>query len=112
MKIIHWLIATVAILIAAYLLPGVTVTLIGAIVLAVVLGVINAFMKPLVMLLTLPINILTLGLFSLVINAGFVMGAAYLIPDFEVDGFLTAVAFSIVLALLNAFLLPRRREVQ
>jgi putative membrane protein len=87
MFIKNWLVSTIAILIATYLIPGVTVTLIGAFILAVVLGVINAFIRPIVLILTLPITIVALGLFSLVINAGLVLVAAKIVPDFTVNGF-------------------------
>ncbi|MDE2057640.1 MAG: phage holin family protein, partial [Patescibacteria group bacterium] len=65
--ILHWLIAAVAIGIAAYILPGVSVTLTGAVVLAIVLGALNIFIRPLLIVLTLPITLLTLGLFTIVI---------------------------------------------
>ena len=69
MKIIkHLIISALAIAISAYLVPGVGVTLVGAIVLAIVLGIINTFIKPILVILTIPITILTLGLFLLVIN--------------------------------------------
>lgn len=102
-SIIHWLVGALAIIIAAYLIPGVDVTLVGALVAAVVIGLINIVIKPLIMLLTLPINVLTLGLFSLVINALLVMLAAAIVPGFAVDGFLSALLFSIVLSLVNLF---------
>ena len=77
MKLIfHWLIATLAILIAAYIVPGVTITLVGALIAAVVLGALNVLIRPILLILTLPITIVTLGLFSLVINALLVMLAA------------------------------------
>ncbi|MEK7602197.1 MAG: phage holin family protein [Patescibacteria group bacterium] len=104
MTFIHWLITAVAILIAAYLIPGVSVTLVGALVLAIVLGIINMFFKPIITLLTLPINILTLGIFSLVVNALLIMLSAIIVPDFSVDGFWTALLFSIVVSLVTAFL--------
>jgi putative membrane protein len=97
------LISVLAILIAVYLVPGTSVTLLGAVVLAVVLGVINIFIKPIIKLITLPINILTLGIFSLVLNACFVLLAAWVVPDFHITGFWTAFWFSIVLSLVNAF---------
>ena len=99
--ITHWVVSAVALGLAAYLLPGVTVTLLGALVLAVVLGLINALIKPLVFILTLPINIITLGLFSLVINALLVMLAAYVVPGFSVAGFWSAFWFAILLSLIN-----------
>lgn len=100
--LIHWIVSAVAILIAAYLIPGITTTLVGALVLAVVLAIINVFLKPVITLLTLPLNIITLGLFSLVINALLVMLAAAIVPDFAVDGFWAALLFSIVVSLVNA----------
>lgn len=101
--LVHWIVSALAIGISAYLLPGVTVTLLGALVLAIVLGAINAFIKPIVKLLALPITILTLGLFSLVINALFILLAAAIVPGFMVAGFWWALAFSLILALVSAF---------
>jgi putative membrane protein len=104
MKIlIHLVVSTLAIIIATYLVPGATVTLLSAVILAVVLGIINIFIKPVVKLIALPITILTLGLFSLVINALFIILASKIVPGFEVAGFWTAFWFSIVLSLINAF---------
>ncbi len=103
MTLIHWIVSVVAILIAAYIVPGVHVTLMGAIVVAIVLGVFNIFLKPIITVLTLPVTILTLGLFSLVINALLVMLADLLVPDFSIGGFWIAVLFSIVVSLVNGF---------
>jgi putative membrane protein len=99
--LLHWLISALAILVAAYLIPGAQITLIGAFVLAVVLGLINITLKPILFILTLPITILTLGLFSLVINAALIMLASLIVPGFIVAGFWTALLFSIVLSLIN-----------
>lgn len=106
MKIlINWLVMTLIILIAAYLLPGVTVTtFVVALLVALVLGIVNAIIKPILIILTLPINILTLGLFILVINALLVMLVAWLIPGFEVAGFWWAMLFSIVISVIEFFL--------
>ena len=103
MAFIHWLVSAIAILIAAYLIPGVEVTLVGDLVRAVVLGIINVFFKPVINLLTLPLNIVTLGLFSLVVNALLIMLAAMIVPGFHVSGFWTAFFFSIVVSLVTAF---------
>jgi putative membrane protein len=102
MTLIHWLVLTIAIIIGAYLVPGVVVTPVGAIVLAVVIGLINVFIKPVVRLLTLPINIVTLGIFSLVLNALIIMLLGLLVPGFGVSGFWAAFFFSIVVSLINA----------
>jgi len=97
----HWVVSALAIGLAAYLLPGVSVTLLGAIVLAVVLGLINIFLKPIITILTLPINILTLGLFSLVVNGLLIMLAALVVPGFAVASFWWAILFAVLLSLIN-----------
>jgi len=98
---LHWLIAAIAIGIAAYLVPGVEVTVPGAVIAAVVLGALNLLIRPILLVLTLPITILTLGLFSLVINALLVMLATLIVPGFVVTGFWSAFLFAIVLAVVN-----------
>ncbi len=104
MTLIHWLASVGAILVAAYLLPGVTITTpLAAVILAIVLGIINVFVKPVISLLTLPITIVTLGIFSLVINALFVMFADWIVDGFAVNGFWWALAFSVVVSLVNGF---------
>lgn len=102
MNIVHWIVSAVAILVAAYFLPGIEVTLVGALVLAVVLGLINVFLKPIITLLTLPLNIVTLGLFSLVVNALIIMGAGIFVPGFTVVGFWPAFFFAILVSLITA----------
>ncbi|MFA6502809.1 MAG: phage holin family protein [Candidatus Paceibacterota bacterium] len=102
MKILfHWLIGAVAIIVAAYIVPGIAVTPKVALIAAVVLGALNLFIRPVLMILTLPINIITLGLFSLVINALLVMLTAYLVPGFVVVGFWQALLFALVLSIIN-----------
>ncbi len=103
--IIHWLLSALAILIAAFILPGVMVSgIFTALVLAAALGLINAVLKPVLVILTLPINILTLGLFTLVIDAVLIILAAQIVQGFRVDGFLSAILFAVVLAIVSAFL--------
>ena len=103
--LINWLVSALAIIAAAYVLPGVEVPdFLTALVLAVVLGIINAIIKPILLILTLPITILTLGLFALVINAVLVLLADAIVPGFTVDGFWWALLFSFVLSLINWFL--------
>jgi len=100
--LIHWLITTIAILIAAYLLPGVTVKgFFAALVTALVLGLINTFIRPILLILTLPINILTLGLFTFVINALLIMLTSAVVPGFDVRNFWWALLFSLVLSLIK-----------
>ncbi|HEX8946910.1 MAG TPA: phage holin family protein [Candidatus Paceibacterota bacterium] len=99
--LLHWVVAAIAIGVAAYLVPGVHVTLVGAFVLAVVLALINLFIRPVISILTLPLSILTLGLFSLVVNTLLVMLAARIVPGFSVAGFWSVFLFAILLALIN-----------
>ncbi|MEK7618360.1 MAG: phage holin family protein [Patescibacteria group bacterium] len=100
--LIHWFLSALAIMVAAYLLPGVRVDdFFAALVAAVVIGLINTFLRPVFILLTLPINILTLGLFTLVINALLIMLASSLVPGFQVANFGWAMLFSVVLFLVN-----------
>lgn len=105
----NWLIILIlrslAIGLAAYLVPGVEITSYGtALAAAVVLGLLNMFLKPLLVILTIPVTILTLGLFTLVINAIIVMLTANIVPGFTVSSFGSAFVFSIVLGLINWFL--------
>ena len=89
---------------AAWLLPGVSVTGYGiAIIAGLLLGLVNFFIKPILTILTLPITILTLGLFLLIINAAMVLLVDWLVTGFEVSGWGWAILFSIILALLNLF---------
>jgi putative membrane protein len=98
----HWLIRALAIVITAYLLPGVRLSgFFAALVTALVLGLINTFIKPLLLLLTLPLNILTLGLLTFVINALLILLTSSLVPGFAVSGFGWALLFSMVLAIIN-----------
>jgi putative membrane protein len=99
--IIKWLVSTVAILITDYILPGVSTSgIVSALIFALVLGILNAVLKPLLVILTLPINVVTLGLFTLVINALVILLASAIVPGFVVVGFWWAVLFGIVLALV------------
>jgi putative membrane protein len=100
--LLKWLISAVSILIAGYLIPGVKVSgAWSALILALVFGLLNATIKPLLVILTLPINIITLGLFTLVINALIVMLASSIVKGFEVGGFFNALLFSLVLTIIQ-----------
>ena len=103
--LIKWLVNALAIGITAYLLPGVRVSgFFAALVTALVLGLVNTFIRPLLLLLTLPLNILTLGLLTLVINALLILLVAAVVPGFSVRGFWWALLFGLVLAVINYFL--------
>ena len=100
--LIHFIVSALAILVTAYILPGVHVDgIVAALVLAVVLGVINTILPPILVFLTLPLTIVTLGLFILVINGLLVMLASYIVPGFTVASFWWALLFGIVLAIVS-----------
>ena len=100
--IIHFLVSTLAIIITAYILPGVHVSgLLAAFVLAVVLGIINTVLRPILIFLTLPLTIVTLGISVLFINALLVLLASYIVPGFSVASFWSAFLFGIVLAIIS-----------
>lgn len=91
--------------ITAYLLPGVTVKgYVPAIFVAILLAILNTFLKPVLVVLTLPVNILTIGLFTFVINAAIILIVSSLVDGFAVDGFWWALLFSVVLSIVNATL--------
>lgn len=102
MILLRWLISALALMLVAYLVPGITVaSFYTALILALVLGFLNAIVRPILLFLTLPITILTLGLFALVINAGIFLFTASIIKGFAVDGFWAAFVGSLVLWLFN-----------
>ena len=112
--IIRWLVLAVAIMAASYLLEGIEVKgffpALGA---AAMLGILNAFLRPVLLILTLPINILSLGLFTFIINALMLKMASGVIPGFDIRGFWTALFGALIITLiswlLNAFISERGR---
>jgi putative membrane protein len=105
MIFVKWLILTASVLIAAYIIPGVIIAgFWSALWVALLLGVINISLKPILIILTLPINILTLGLFTFVINGLMILLVTSVVNGFSVPSFWTAVLFSIVLSIISYFL--------
>lgn len=110
--LVKWLVMTASVLIAAYFIPGVRVaSFFSALWVALFLGIINVLVRPVLILITLPINILTLGLFTFVINAALILLASYFVTGFQVAGFWWALLYGIVLSvvhyLLNLIVGPR-----
>ncbi len=102
---IKWIINAGAIILSAYFITGVQVdNFWTAIWLAAFLAIVNILLKPILIILTLPINIITLGLFTFVINAGLILLASSVIKGFFVVGFIPALIFAIVLSLVCFFL--------
>jgi putative membrane protein len=112
--LLRWLVLTAAVLMAAWLLEGIRVGgILWAVLASALLGILNAVLRPVLILLTLPLNILTLGLFTFVINALLLMIVSSLLPGFEVRGFWTALGGALIIAvaswLLNRFIGPSGR---
>jgi putative membrane protein len=106
--ILKWAILTIALAAAAWLVDGINIAsgwaLFGA---ALAIGLLNVFLKPILIILTLPFNILTLGLFTFVINAGMILLATKFVDGFSVESFwaafFAAIIMSVVSAILNLF---------
>jgi putative membrane protein len=95
----------------AYLLNGINISSFwSAIILAIVLSLLNAFVKPILVLLTLPITILSFGLFLLVINALIILLADKILDGFSVDGFWNALLFSLLLSILTSLLYTEKKD--
>ncbi len=103
--IIRLILSTMAVIVSAYILPGVAVdSFTTAILAALIISLLNVLVKPILIILTIPFTILTLGLFLLVINAIIILLASSVIAGFTVDGFWYALLFSIVLSIVNSLL--------
>ncbi len=103
--LVKWLLMTISVGIAAYLIPGISVSgFFSALLVALFLGIVNTLIRPFLIVITLPINILTIGLFTFVINAVLVMLASKVVHGFEVRGFWWAMLFSIVLSIIHYIL--------
>jgi putative membrane protein len=103
--IINLLISAVVVYFAAWLLPGIHIgSFVSAVVVALVLGFLNRFVKPVLKILTIPITILTLGLFLLILNVLLIYFTDWLISGFSVDGFWSALFFALIVGLINSLL--------
>lgn len=100
--LVNWVLSAITLIIVSQYVPGFHVaSLTTAFMVAVVLGIVNAFIKPIISILTLPINILTLGLFSFVVNAALLMLVAKFVKGFNIDTFIAALMAAILLWLIN-----------
>jgi putative membrane protein len=112
--LIRWLILTAAIMAASYLIDGISVSgFFSAFFAAAVLGILNALFRPILFILTLPINIMTFGLFTFVINALLLKMASGVIPGFNIHGFWSAVFAALIISgvnwILNSFINEQRK---
>ena len=100
--LVVWLINAVALVAVSYLMPSVQITSFGAaLIAALVLSIVNTIIRPILVLLTLPVTILTLGLFIFIINGLLFLGVAHLLEGFQVAGFWPAVLAAIVYSLIS-----------
>ena len=98
--IIRWILFAASVMIVAWIVPGISVSgFLGALIVSLVMGMINVLVKPFVYFISIPINVLSIGLFSFVINALLLMLAGAITPGFSVDGFLSALFGSIILSI-------------
>lgn len=103
--VLRLILGGVAVLLTSYLLPGVRVeNFFTGIAIAALIGLLNITVKPILIILTIPITLVTLGLFLLVINALLILIAAAIVPGFFVDGFWWAFLFGLILAIINSLL--------
>lgn len=103
--LIKLLISTVVVFVLSHFLPGIHVLdFQSALIVALVLGLLNTFLKPVLIFLTIPVTLITLGLFLLVINAIIILIGDHFITGFEVDGFFNALIFSILLSIFQSIL--------
>ena len=99
------IISTISIFAVSYILSGIQIdSLLTAVVVAVVMAILNVTLKPLLILITIPLTIITFGLFLLVVNVLVLYAAAFLIGGFHIEGFWWALAFSILVSLVNSIL--------
>ena len=103
--ILKVLVTAVAAYFAAWILPGVEITdVTTAIIVALVLALLNTFVKPILVILTIPVTVITLGLFLLVINILIIKWTDSLVDGFSVDGWLTALFFSLIVSVISSLL--------
>lgn len=100
--LLKWIVLTLIVVFAAWVIPGIEVDgYLSALIVAAVIALINVSLRPALNLITLPINILTLGLFTLVINALLLMFVSYLVPGFEVEGLWAAFWGALLMSILS-----------
>ncbi|RZJ63402.1 MAG: phage holin family protein [Flavobacterium sp.] len=109
--ILRLIVTALLVMLISYFLPGVSVAGFGtSLIVAIVLGLLNLFIKPILVLFTLPVTIVTFGLFLLVINAIVILLCDIIVGGFSIDSFITALLFSLILSLFQAILFSFSKE--
>ena len=102
---VRWLVNAIGLLVTAAVIPGIQVkNVFTALLAAAVIGVVNAFVRPVFLILTLPLNLLTLGLFTFVLNGLMLLLAAVFVPGFTVSGFLAAIVGAFLLSIVSSII--------
>lgn len=105
MLVIRWLLFALALLFIAWIIPGIHLAGFKAALLAsLVIGIVNVLIRPILVVITIPITIFTLGLFIFILNALLFLLVGHIVPGFQVDGFLSAFLGSILLSILSIFI--------
>lgn len=100
--LIKWVLFALLIMFIAWIIPGITITgFLSALFVVVVLSLVNIFIRPLILLISLPLNVITLGLFSLIINALLFLLVAKFSPGFQVDGFWSGLFGALILSVMS-----------
>ena len=102
--LIRWILNIAAIIFTAYVIPGFDVTVEGAVVGSIILGLINATIRPIFLVLTMPINLVTLGLFTLLINGVMLGVVSMIVSGFDIKGLGTAVISALVLTVISSLI--------
>lgn len=111
--LLHIILGAFAVMLASYIIPGVMVdNFLTAAIVGILLAVVGAFLGPILLILTLPVNIATLGLFTFVIIGFLVFVVDAIVPGFQVDGFFTALLFALVLVIVNSIFEAIAHEVE
>lgn len=111
--LIAWLINAATLIIASYIVPGFQIAdFMTALLAAVVIGLMNVFIRPILILITLPINLLTLGLFTFVVNAGVLWLASLVVPGMHVENFLSVLLAAVVISIVSTILSTLAKDLK
>ncbi len=103
--LVRWVLLALLIMLIAWVIPGITITgFLAAMVVVVIIGIVNLLIRPLVQLISLPLNILTLGIFSLIVNALLFILVAKFSPGFQIDGFWSGFFGALILSVISPFI--------
>ena len=112
LALLRWAFLSLAVFISSVVIPGIEGTALGILIAALILGILNTFIRPVITLISLPLIILSLGLFILIINAFLLMLTSWIVPNFHVASFWSALGGSFLISLVGMFFNPDKKEDQ